>query len=435
MPAFSKKRREAVMNIHTQQVQHTPAEAALLDHIRATAAGLPGGTEIRRIRDRAMDDLRQRGLPHRRIEAWHYTDLRRLLTKVPVQEASAVEASRPPLLEGAAVFTIVNGNAASGAAPDGLESAKLADLLAAGDVSQLGPEPEPDNLIGRLNRALVSDGWVLDLAAGKQLEQSLELQILHGGGQTHTRCALRAGKGSRAIIVERQGGSENALTTHVNRVELDENAEITWIVFQEQPDLTTALSRFEGSIAANAKLSLFVMNSGGRLVRYEIAVDAAGDRSDFQLRGVNLLSGESHTDVTMVLSHLGYGATSREIVRNVVTGKATGVFQGQIRVDREAQKTDAKMACNTLLLSDEGEFHSKPELEIFADDVACGHGATVTEIDPGHLFYLMSRGVPERQARALLIEAFLAEIVEELEDETLIEVLEARLHAWFAGLN
>jgi Fe-S cluster assembly protein SufD len=133
----------------------------------------------------------------------------------------------------------------------------------------------------------------------------------------------------------------------------------------------------------------------------------------------------------MVLDHIAPGTESTETIRNVVTGRAEGVFQGQIRVDREAQKTDAKMACNTLLLSDEGSFSAKPELEIFADDVACGHGATVAEIDENHLFYLMARGIDEKTARGLLVKAFLAEVIEELEDEALIEALEAKLDAWF----
>src|SRR5690606_4600844 len=109
-----------------------------------------------------------------------------------------------------------------------------------------------------------------------------------------------------------------------------------------------------------------------------------------------------------------------------------GVFQGMIKVAQIAQKTDAKMACNTLLLTDEGSFSVKPELEIFADDVVCGHGATVTEIEKDHLFYLMARGVDEKSARALLIKAFLAEVIEELENEQVVEVLEARLDRWFA---
>jgi Fe-S cluster assembly protein SufD len=132
----------------------------------------------------------------------------------------------------------------------------------------------------------------------------------------------------------------------------------------------------------------------------------------------------------MTLNHEVENTTSTEVMRNVVTGKGHGVFQGQIKVFQAAQKTDAKMACNTLLLSDDGEFSTKPELEIFADDVACGHGATVREVEPQHLFYLMARGIPESEARGLLVKAFVAELIEELEDEALVEALESRLSDW-----
>ena len=174
------------------------------------------------------------------------------------------------------------------------------------------------------------------------------------------------------------------------------------------------------------------MNSGGKLVRQEVRVSADGEGGEFTLRALNLLAGEAHTDVTMVLDHKVPNTASTEVVRNVVTDRAHGVFQGRINVFQHAQKTDAKMACNTLLLSDDAEFSTKPELEIFADDVQCGHGATVTEIDRNHLFYLMARGIDEKTARGLLIKAFLAEIVEELDDEPLVEALEARLDDWFA---
>ena len=119
-----------------------------------------------------------------------------------------------------------------------------------------------------------------------------------------------------------------------------------------------------------------------------------------------------------------------EVIRNVVFDRARGVFQGQIRVAPDAQKTDAKMSCNTLLLSDDAEFAAKPELEIFADDVQCGHGATVIDINHTQLFYLMARGIPENKARAMLVNAFVAEIVEELEDEPLVEALEGVIAEW-----
>jgi len=113
-----------------------------------------------------------------------------------------------------------------------------------------------------------------------------------------------------------------------------------------------------------------------------------------------------------------------------VFDRAKGIFQGQIRVAPGAQKTDAKMACNTLLLSDDAEFSTKPELEIFADDVVCGHGATVADISDTHLFYLMSRGIPESRARGLLVQAFVQETIEELEDEALIDALESVVQGW-----
>jgi Fe-S cluster assembly protein SufD len=165
-------------------------------------------------------------------------------------------------------------------------------------------------------------------------------------------------------------------------------------------------------------------------VRQDLYIDADGVNSELMLRGINLLGGESHTDVTLVLGHTVEHTRSTETIRNVVFDKAKGVFQGQIRVAQRAQKTDAKMACNTLLLSDDAEFSVKPELEIFADDVLCGHGATVADIHPTHLFYLRSRGIPEQQARHLLVQAFVQETVEELEDEVLIEALEGVIQAW-----
>jgi len=132
----------------------------------------------------------------------------------------------------------------------------------------------------------------------------------------------------------------------------------------------------------------------------------------------------------MVLGHNVPHTSSTEIIRNVLFDKASGVFQGMIKVAPDAQKTDAKMACNTLLMSDDADFSVKPELEIFADDVICGHGATVSDIDRNHLFYLMARGVPENRARAMLVNAFVAEIVEELEEEKLVEALEGVISDW-----
>jgi Fe-S cluster assembly protein SufD len=418
------------MNIQTP-VQNTPAEAALLSAFSERLSALPGNGDVMLKRDAAIEAIKA-GLPTRRIEAWHYTDLRRLLTRVPEFGAAAEALPVAPLLEGSSVLAVLNGAAGKAEAVDGVSVVPMAEKLVDGTLAPALQAAGPDDAIGSLNAALVADGWFLEIADGTVLEKPLELQNVQAGGQVHTRFAARIGNGVTATIVERQTGTGESLVSSVDNVVVGEGSNVTWLIVQEQPDAATHLGQFNAWIGKEAKLSLFVMNAGGKLVRQEIRVAAKGEGSDFQLRGVNLLHGDTHTDVTMVLDHAVPHTGSRELVRNVVTGRARGVFQGRINVHQVAQKTDAKMACNTLLLSDDGEFSTKPELEIFADDVACGHGATVTEIDHDHLFYLMARGIDEKTARGLLVKAFVAEVIEGLEDEPLVEALEARLDRWFA---
>lgn len=419
-----------LMNMHTQP-QRTPAETALIDAFGDRLSLLPGDGAVMLRRDNAIEAIKH-GLPTRRIESWHYTDLRRLLNAVPDFDPAAMTKAVAPIVEGSAVLAILNGKSdAKTPAVEGVTVQRLSEKLTDGSVAP-GLDPYgSDDAIGALNTAFVADGYFVDIADGAELEKPIELQNLQAGGQTHVRLMARVGAGAKAVIVERQAGEGAALTSSVSQLVLGEGAEVTWLIVQEQPETATHLAQFKAHIGKNAKLTLFVMNAGGRLVRQEVMVRTTGEGADFKLRGINLLAGDTHTDVTMVLDHAVPHTASTEVIRNVVTGKARGVFQGRINVHQYAQKTNAKMACNTLLLSDDGEFSTKPELEIFADDVVCGHGATVTEIDHDHLFYLMARGVDEKTARGLLVKAFVAEVIEELDDETIVDALEAKLDDWF----
>ncbi|TIS62485.1 MAG: Fe-S cluster assembly protein SufD [Mesorhizobium sp.] len=416
------------MNMHAQP-QRTLAETALIDAFGERLSLLPGDGAVMVKRDDAIEAIKH-GLPTRRIESWHYTDLRRMLTKVPVFEAETVAKALEPVLGGAAVLPVLNGvSIAKLPEIEGVSVQRLSEKLTDGSVAP-GLDPYgADDAIGALNTAFVADGYFVDIADGT------ELQNLQSGGQAHVRLLTRVGAGAKAVIVERQAGEGGeggeALVSSVSQLVLDEGAEVIWLIVQEQPDTATHLAQFKAHIGKDARLTLFVMNAGGRLVRQEVVVRTTGEGADFKLRGINLLAGDTHTDTTMVLDHTVPHTASTEVMRNVVTGKARGVFQGRINVHQYAQKTNAKMACNTLLLSDDGEFSTKPELEIFADDVVCGHGATVTEIDHDHLFYLMARGIDEKTARGLLVKAFVAEVIEELDDEALVDALEARLDGWF----
>ncbi|MGH6859696.1 MAG: Fe-S cluster assembly protein SufD [Phyllobacterium sp.] len=421
------------MNVHTGR-QPTPAESALVDTFADRMGELPGDGEVASARDNAVEALKTQGLPSRRVEAWHYTDLRTLLRAVPAYDPADGSQALAPVIAGSAVATVSNGVALASPKVDGVQFAKVSDTLADGSAIRHLAIRDGDDAIGQINAAYVTDGWSLAFADGVELEAPLELQNAQLRGQGHVRFPVQFGKGTKATVIERQtGGTDEGFSTSISNLTIADDAEIVWIILREQGAEATQLAQLTATLGANSKLTLYIVNAGGKLVRQEVHVLVKGEGSDFQLRGVNLLAGDSHTDITMTLGHLVENTTSVQIVRNVVTDRARGVFQGQIKVNRIAQKTDARMACNTLLLSDDGEFDAKPELEIFADDVACGHGATVTEIDGNHLFYLRARGIPENEARGLLIKAFVAEIIEELESEPLVEALEAILDKWLAA--
>ena len=415
------------MNMRSE-VQRTPAEAAIIDAFGAQFSLLPGDSAFMVKRGNAIEKIKA-GLPTRRVESWHYTDLRRLLTSVPAFDASAVAKPMAPLLEDSTLLSIVNGVSATTPNVDGVSFQRLGDMLVDGSYMPALEIYGTEDAVGALNTAFVTDGYFVDIEDSAQVERPIELQNIQAGGQAHVRFPVRLGAGAKATIVEHQTGDGAGLVSSVSQLLLGEGAEVLWLIIQNQPETATHLAQFKAELGKDAKLKLFVMNAGGKLVRQEVIVKASGKGADFKLRGVNLLAGDSHIDVTMVLDHTVPHTSSTVVVRNVVTGCAKGVFQGRINVHQVAQKTDARMACNTLLLSDCCEFSTKPELEIFADDVACGHGATVTEIDRNHLFYLMARGIDEKTARGLLVRAFLAEVIEEFDDETVFESLEELITA------
>ncbi|MBC7151888.1 MAG: Fe-S cluster assembly protein SufD [Rhizobium sp.] len=410
----------------------TVAETQLIEAYTSQIGGLPGDGDVLVARDRLFDELKRAGLPTRRIEAWHYTDLKALMRGFPALDPSAIAAQVEPIVAAATVLSLVQGKAELGSMPAGVQATAYRDSLTDGSAAGRLFARDGDDTIGRLNGSFVRDGIQLRVEDGASIEAPIELQSVHASGPVHVRYPSHFGKDSRAVVIERHlsKGAGPALVSSVADLKIDDGAEITWIILQTQGLDDTHLGQIKVELGANAQFRLFVVNAGGKLVRQEVHLRTAGEGSDFKLRAVNLLGGETHTDVTMTLGHDVPNTTSTEIVRSVVFDRAKGVFQGMIRVAPDAQKTDARMACNTLLMSDDGEFSVKPELEIFADDVQCAHGATVTDIDHNHLYYLMARGIPQKKARGLLINAFVAEVVEELEDEALVEALEGIITDW-----
>ncbi|MEO1747774.1 MAG: Fe-S cluster assembly protein SufD, partial [Pseudomonadota bacterium] len=306
----------------------------------------------------------------------------------------------------------------------------IADALGA-DVGGFVPEFfGNDDAIGQINAAFVSGGYRLTVSDATELATPIEIQTHTSGAHAHSSHVVAIGAQTSATFVDRSVSAADAMSTSVTTITVKEGATVDWIIVQEEGDDASRLSKLVFDIAESATVNLFIANFGGKLVRQEVHARCAGENSHLNFRAINMVSDDTHCDITLVLDHLVPNTTSEETVRSVVTGNGQAVFQGQIRVAQIAQKTDAQMAANTLLLSDEAGVSVKPELEIFADDVICAHGATVAEIDENHLFYLMARGISEKTARGLLVEAFVDELVEELENEKLVEALENRISSW-----
>lgn len=415
------------MTAHTPRIL-TDGETALF---AAYDAAKPAGFET--ARDAAIEALRGSGLPTRRIEAFHYTDLRALLRgQFQIAERPSEDAAReigarfPHLVEDAAVLHFRDGHYFDWGE----------ELPAGVSVDDALPDlTDADDAVAQLNTAFATSGATITIAQDAEVERTVGIAHAHTGAE-NTIAAMRtsivAEAGSTCRLIDRAVGPDEVLYLHssVVDIQIGDKATVNYVLSIEEGDAAQRLAQLNVSIGAEATLNLFILNAGGKLVRQEINFDVVGENANLNISGVNLVGGDAHIDVTSSITHHVPHTNAEEVFRNVATERGNGVFQGQINVRQAAQLTDARMACNTLLLSDDCGFSAKPELEIFADDVQCAHGATVTDLEDSYMFYLMARGISENTARRMLIRAFVAEIVEELEDEALIEALENRIDIW-----
>jgi Fe-S cluster assembly protein SufD len=410
------------------------------------AAGdrLPGGGRVADARRKAFEAFERAGLPHRRLEEWKYTDLRALMREVrPVAgapDAAALERARPALkacaVDGAARLVLVDGVFAetlSDAVEAGVRVHALREALEQDDAELLSASAT-DVMIS-LNAALATDGVVIEVADGAALTRPI--QIVHvstaASASIVTRSRLKLGKGARASLVESFVAAEGARGYQANdavMIAVGDGAELSQMrLVADSPDAVNITSAIY-AIGARTKVNVFNLTSGGAVSRFQGFLTLAGEGSELSVNGVNLLKGTQHADTTLVVDHAVPHCTSREIFRAVVDDRAHSVFQGRIIVRPDAQKTDGKMMTRALLLSDEAEADNKPELEIFADDVTCGHGATAGALDEGLLFYLRARGLAEKEAQALLIQAFVGEAIEQIGDDKFREAAMAQAEHW-----
>jgi Fe-S cluster assembly protein SufD len=279
----------------------------------------------------------------------------------------------------------------------------------------------------------------LRIGAEATLDRPIHLIQLDGTGEpasTVTRNVVVAEPGSSATLIESFGslGLNGLQRNTVTELRIGEKAALKHIKLQRDGDDALHLSTWLVELLADARYDAFQFSTGASVARNQIYTRFAGEGSAADISGAFLLRGHQHGDTTLLVEHRVPHCTSRELFKGVLDDEARGVFQGKIIVSPGAQKTDGKQMSGALLLSEGAEFDSKPELEIFADDVVCGHGATSGQIDQDLLFYLEARGIPETQARALLIQAFVGEALEKVDDEALRYAL-ARASAEWLGVE
>ncbi|MEP9366642.1 Fe-S cluster assembly protein SufD [Xanthobacter sp. VNH20] len=438
------------MNVAIAAIK-TEAETGLMEAYSAARHSLPGGRAISAARNEAFDAFALGGLPHRRLEAWKFTDLRRLVKDAkpiaPPPDAAAFEAAARAGQDlgglGFRRISIVDGAFAPALSDlEGLEAGvtirPLASALAADesvlscDIGPVLPANEPTLL---LNTAFAADGAVIEVADGVVVERPFHLMFVTTGAAptaVYTRSLVVLGQGARATLVESHEGPEQSdyQVNAVVKVELGDDARLDHVKVVREGNAALHVATLLADVGARAHFSAFGFLVGGALVRNQLFVRLAGVETVAELSGVSLLAGRQHGDTTLSIDHAAPGSTSRETFKAVVDDAAQAVFQGKIAVRQQAQKTDARMMSRALLLSAEAEVYSKPELEIFADDVQCGHGATTGTLDDQLKFYLMARGIPAKEAEALLIQAFVGEVVETIAHEGLREGLSAVTLAW-----
>jgi Fe-S cluster assembly protein SufD len=430
------------MNVDVKPLK-TAAEISLANTFAAVKETLPGGGPVAALRDGAFQSFDASGLPHRRIEEWKYTDLRALMRDAkplapPPDAAAKARAKAAPCPVGdvecrqivfvSGVFVPELSDLA--ALEQGLTIGSMADALAKGDprvMRHLGKVISSDNVALALNTALMGDGAFIHVAVGAVVEKPLHLLFIgpDTAASVFTRSLIVLEKGARAMLIEshESGASADYQVNTAVELVVGDAAHVDHVKLIGEGAQALHVSTLLAAIGAHARFNDFTFATGGAVVRNQIFLRFDGEETVAGIRGATLLAGKQHVDTTLVADHIAVGCQSRELFKSVLDGDSRSVFQGKIIVQPGAQQTDAKMMTQALLLSARAEADNKPELEIFADDVQCGHGATAGALDQNLLFYLKARGIPQKEAEALLIQSFVGEAIEGIEHAGLREVL------------
>ena len=372
---------------------------------------------VNALRQRGAVSLTETGLPTQKLERWKYSNLPAKLKKIDLSY-SECDVSFNGSTQYVSSFK------------DTLDSfPEFAQKM----IEQMPPGHEQygDMMLWQANNAFLKDGFILDVPKGATEQTPLEVEhIGHGKQQTSMRQIIRIAEGGEFTLIERQSGEGAYWNNIVTQIEIAKGATFKHYRFQENSDISLVTHSTHVVMEEESNYEAFTFTTGANLSRNQVHVDIKGEQTVCRLNGVNMLDGSIAADTTITVEHQAPNCNSYQDYRTVTTDKATGTFQGKIHVRQIAQKTDGYQMAKSLLLSGQATINTKPELEIYADDVKCSHGATTGRLDEEALFYLQSRGIPENQARNLLIQAFVNEVIEVISNNDVQERATQILERW-----
>lgn len=416
-----------------------------LDATEARIAGLdlPAGGWSEPGRRAGLARVRAAGLPGRRDEYWKYTRPDDLLAPEPAP-AALFTSDEPPTFDAFDRLKIVfvdgvfDADASDDLSLEGVEIDRLADAAGQdihwakdiyGVLEARGQNPV-ERPFAALNTAFASDGVLIRVTGKPSRPISL---VYHHRSETSDAIlhhVIRVESGAEATILE--SGPAAARFNKCTEIDIADGGTLHVIRSQGRDHERRCVSHLFARLGRESVFKAFTLTVNGKLTRNEAVIELTGDDAVAHVAGACVGDGDFHHDDTVFITHDAVNCESRQVFKKVLRNGATGVFQGKILVQPGAQKTDGYQISQSLLLDDDSQFLAKPELEIYADDVACSHGSTSGAIDEEALFYLRSRGVPEGPATDLLTLAFLAEAVDEIEDKAIAEDIVARLEGWLA---
>jgi Fe-S cluster assembly protein SufD len=395
------------------------------------------------LRRKSMDRLGETGFPTTRVEEWKYTNPAPI-TKVAWVTAPEATIDRESLerlsfpVFACSVIVFVNGRFApdlstSSALRPHLGVTSLADDLADdGDAASGlgGLSMGAQGGFADLNLAFFEDGARVRIPAGEVHQIPIHLVFVNAPGEApaaiHPRVWIHAEPGSQATVIEDHVslGPGTSLTNAISEIQVGENARVEWIKVQREDPSAFHVAGLHARLERAARLSAHSICFGTALTRNDVRITLAAEGAECDLQGLFVAGGDQHVDNHTWIDHAKPHGTSRERYKGILDGRARGVFNGRIVVRMDAQKSNAEQQNANLLLSRDAEINTQPQLEIYADDVKCSHGSTVGQLDPDALFYLRSRGVPEEEARLLLMRGFVSEITRNLSVPALAERVE-----------